>query len=74
MQVGEQAERLVLGGGQAQPGGTAGLLAGKLAEQRALAIAQRGLEQGEATGLDRPGQLLQQARSAEGLRGLGRGT
>ncbi|MNZ52900.1 hypothetical protein D3C78_707640 [compost metagenome] len=74
MQVGEQAERLVLGGGQAQPGGTAGLLAGKLAEQRALAIAQRGLEQGEATGLDRPGQLLQQARSGEGLRGLGRGT
>ncbi|MNZ75893.1 hypothetical protein D3C78_943830 [compost metagenome] len=71
VQVDEQAERLVLGGGQAQPGAAAGQGAGELPEQGALAIAQRGLQQGEAAGLGRAGQPLQQARTGEGLRRLG---
>ncbi|MNF68899.1 hypothetical protein D3C84_507690 [compost metagenome] len=74
MQVQEQAERLVLGGGQAQPGAAAGQGAGELPEQGALAVAQRSLEQGEAAGLDRIGKLPQQARAGEGFRGLGGST
>ncbi|MCY1442004.1 hypothetical protein D9M71_583460 [compost metagenome] len=52
VQVGEQVERLVFRSGQSQPRTRAGLGAGELAEQDALAIAQWGLEQGEAACLD----------------------
>ncbi|MNM85433.1 hypothetical protein D3C81_975470 [compost metagenome] len=71
VQVQQQGQWLVLGAGQAQPCPGPGQAAGELAKQCALAIAQRCLQEHDATFVQGVGQLLEQPRSHHPLGRLG---